>query len=217
MKKKSMITFTLLKHVKENSSLYLFITILFLMGVIFGAIIVNSLNLNQKDDLFYYLSQFFGQVKQGRIDHSEGMYWQTVNHNVKYIGLIWILGISIIGLPIILVLLFLKGMVVGFTVGFLVNQMGFNGFLLAFVSIFPQNIFIVPVFILITAMALSLSIKIIRRLFMKQLRDPLKPVIIKYFLSFTCAVAVLLAAGAIETYLSPQLMKNVVSLVGNEK
>ncbi|MBM7693188.1 stage II sporulation protein M [Peribacillus deserti] len=216
MKKKSAVTFAAINHIKEHSSLYLFITILFLMGVIFGAIVVNSLSFSQKEDLFYYLSQFFGQVKQGRVDTIDGIFWQTVNHNVKYVGLIWILGISIIGLPIILILLFLKGMVVGFTVGFLVNQMGFNGFLLAFVSIFPQNIIIVPVFILITTLALSLSIKIIRRLFMKQLRDPLKPVIVKYFLSFACAVAVLLAAGAVETYLSPQLMKHVVSLVGSE-
>ncbi len=33
-----------------------------------------------------------------------------------------------IGLPIIFVLLFMKGVIVGFTVGFLVNQMGAQGF-----------------------------------------------------------------------------------------
>ena len=41
----------------------------------------------------------------------------------------------------------MKGMVVGFTVGFLVNQMGWNGFLLSFVSVLPQNFIIIPVFI----------------------------------------------------------------------
>ncbi|WP_026694751.1 stage II sporulation protein M [Peribacillus kribbensis] len=212
MKKKSVIQNAAISHIKEHSSIYLFITILFLMGVIFGAIVVNSLSFNQKEDLFYYLSQFFGQVKQGQISADSGMFWQTVSHNIKYIGLIWLLGISIIGLPIILVLLFLKGMVVGFTVGFLVNQMGLGGFLLAIVSIFPQNIIIVPVFILITTLALSLSIKIFRRLFMKQLEKPLKPAIIRYFICLTAAAVFLLAAGALETFLSPHLMKSVVSM-----
>ena len=42
----------------------------------------------------------------------------------------------------------MKGMVIGFTVGFLVNQMGWNGFLLSFVSVLPQNFIIIPVFIM---------------------------------------------------------------------
>ena len=99
------------------------------------------------------------------------MFSQSVLHNFKYISVIWILGISIIGLPVILILLFLKGLVVGFTVGFLVNQMGWSGFLLSFVAILPQNIFIVPVFIIISVLAVSLSIKMISRLFLKTNQD----------------------------------------------
>ena len=75
------------------------------------------------------------------------MFSKVFFHNIKYMGVIWILGISIIGLPVMLILLFLKGMVIGFTVGFLVNQMGWSGFLLSFVSVLPQNIFIIPVFL----------------------------------------------------------------------
>ncbi|MGB3569805.1 MAG: stage II sporulation protein M, partial [Priestia megaterium] len=30
------------RHFQENSSIYLFVTVLFLMGIIFGAIVVNS-------------------------------------------------------------------------------------------------------------------------------------------------------------------------------
>ena len=51
-------------HLREHSSIYLFVIVLFLMGVIFGAVVVNSLSFTQKEDLFYYLSQFFGQVSK---------------------------------------------------------------------------------------------------------------------------------------------------------
>ena len=71
------------------------------MGVIFGAVLVNSLSFSQKEDLFYYLSQFFGQVIKGEIAASHEMFSQSIIHNVKYISLIWILGISVIGLPVI--------------------------------------------------------------------------------------------------------------------
>ncbi|RFU65609.1 stage II sporulation protein M [Peribacillus glennii] len=215
MKKRSALQNAAKNHIAEHSSLYVFITVLFLMGVIFGAVLVNSLSFTQKEDLFYYLSQFFGQVSQGKIASDHVMFTTSLAHNVKYIGFIWILGISIIGLPVILILLFLKGMVVGFTVGFLVNQMGWNGFLLAFVSILPQNIFIVPIFIVIAALSLSLSMKMIRRVLLKQDREPLKPIISRYILTLAVSVVFLTAAGAIEAYLSPALMKSVVSFLGN--
>lgn len=213
MKKKSVVSTAVINHVREHSSLYVFITVLFLMGVIFGAIVVNSLNLSQKEDLFYYLSQFFGQVSEGKIAADQEIFYQSIAHNLKYIGMIWILGISIIGLPVILVLLFLKGMVVGFTVGFLVNQMGWNGFLLSFVSILPQNLLIVPIFIIIATLSVSLSMKIIKRLFLKQFRDPLKQTIYRYVFSFVISIFFLIGAGAIEAYISPVLLQSVVGFM----
>lgn len=129
---------TLLYHIEDNKAIYLFTIILFLIGIIFGAIVVNSLSLTQKNDLFMYLQQFFGQVSNGHLAESSAIFSQSFAHYAKYVGLMWILGLSIIGLPVILILLFLKGVVVGFTVGFLVNQMGMTGFFLSFVSVLPQ-------------------------------------------------------------------------------
>ena len=43
----------------EHSSIYLFVIVLFLMGVIFGAVVVNSLSFTQKEDLYYYLITIF--------------------------------------------------------------------------------------------------------------------------------------------------------------
>ena len=62
--KKSYYKRALLFHIKDHLSIFIFIMVLYLMGIIFGAIIVNSLSLTQKEDLSYYLSQFFGELKQ---------------------------------------------------------------------------------------------------------------------------------------------------------
>lgn len=37
-------------HVKTHATIYLFMIILFLTGIVFGAIIVNSMNFVQKQD-----------------------------------------------------------------------------------------------------------------------------------------------------------------------
>ncbi|MGM9929849.1 MAG: stage II sporulation protein M [Bacillus sp. (in: firmicutes)] len=212
MKKKSFLSNAAYNHIREYSSLYVFIFVLFLMGVICGSIIVNSLSIAQKEDLLYYLTRFFGQVKTGNITSSHQLFMESATHNLQYIGLIWILGISIIGFPLILILLFLKGTVVGFSVGFLVNTMEWEGFRIAIVSVLPQNIILIPLTIYITVLSLALTTNIIRRVFLKQIRQPLKPILIKYIVALLIATLFICVAGAIEAYFSPVLMKQVMSV-----
>ncbi|UAL50902.1 MULTISPECIES: stage II sporulation protein M [Metabacillus] len=203
------------QHIKERSSLYVFVFVLFLMGVIFGAVIVNSMNFTQKEDLYFYLSRFFGQVSEGKVASSVEMLQQSFFHNLKYLGLMWVLGISIIGLPVILIMLFLKGMVVGFTVGFLVNQMGWQGFLLSFVSVLPQNIILIPAFIIMGTVAISFSLKIVKQLLMKKTNLTESPFALftKYAAVFMFISALTIIASTLEAYASPILMKNIIELV----
>jgi stage II sporulation protein M len=198
-------------YFREHSSIFLFIVVLFLMGVIFGAIVVNSMSITQKEDLFYYLSQFFGQISNGKVADNNDLFMQSFLHNSKFIGLMWILGISIIGLPVILILLFIKGMVVGFTVGFLVNQMGMKGFLLAFVSILPQNLITIPIFIMMAAFSVIFSMRMIKKQFMKKYAQPVLPYFKKYIFALLISIVFISAASGIEAFLSPWLMKMLIT------
>jgi len=213
MKKQQPIKTALMIHIREHSSLYLFITVLFLMGVIFGAIVVNSLSYTQKQDLFYYLGRFFGQVSEGEFATAAEMFKQSYFHNIKYVGLMWLLGISIIGLPLILILLFLKGIVVGFTVGFLVNQMGWDGFMLSLVSVLPQNLLIIPSFIIVGTIAVSFSLKMIRQQFMKRTNEPIFQLLTKYTFMMVGISLILIVASAFEAFASPGLMKSIIAIV----
>ncbi|MBB3867324.1 stage II sporulation protein M [Geobacillus sp. NFOSA3] len=203
-------------HMREHAPMYLFVIVLFLMGVIFGAIVVNSLNFSQKQDLYYYLTQFFGQVSKGNIASAHDMFQQSYFHNLKYVALMWVLGISIIGLPIILILLFLKGIVVGFTVGFLVNQMGWQGFLLSFVSVMPQNLIIIPAFVIMGVISVSFSLQMVRNQFMKRGHEPIFPMIMRYTMAMMLISVSLLVSSSLEAYVSPLFMKQVIEMVGHK-
>ncbi len=133
---------------------------------------------------------------------------------MKFLGLMWVLGISIIGLPLILVLLFIKGIVVGFSVGFLVNQMGWGGFLLSFVTVLPQNLFIIPMFIFIAVVAVGVSLKLIRKIFIKQsMGVQIIPMLTQYFIVLIIAVGFISIAAGVEAYISPELMKSAMSYI----
>lgn len=204
----------LLQHVKDHLSIYLFVSVLFLMGVIFGAIIVNSMTMSQKEDLFYYLNQFFGQLTNEKAAESKEMFLQSFLHHMKYLGLMWILGISIIGLPLIFLMIFLKGIVVGFTVGFLVNQMGLTGFFLSFVSVLPQNILLIPAYLVIGTCAIAFSIRLIGQLFMKK---TISQAPIHWFGRYASVLLMILTLAALssffESYLSFMLMKKLAGVL----
>ncbi|MFK4997718.1 stage II sporulation protein M [Bacillus sp. N9] len=133
-------------------------------------------------------------------------------HNVKFTGFMWILGISIIGFPLILILVFIKGIIVGFSVGFLVSQMGWNGLLLSFVSLLPQNLLIIPVIMFIGVCSIGFSMKLIRKIFMRQsFSIQLAPAFASYVIVYVAAVALITVAASIEAYISPVLMKTMIT------
>ncbi|WP_141604235.1 stage II sporulation protein M [Terrilactibacillus laevilacticus] len=199
-----------MKHVQENLPIYTFVVVLFLMGVIFGAIIVNSLPYESKKDLYTYISRFFTELSKGNVASPQNMLAESFTNYVQYMGFMWILGLSVIGLPIIFILLFLKGIVLGFTVGFLVNQMGFHGFWVSLASVFPQNVFIVPLFIITGAVSISFSLKMFRQLLMKTRKTPLLPQFIRYGLFMVLVCLLLLFVSTYEAYISPVIIRSVV-------
>lgn len=196
-------------HIEENSSIYIFTIVLFLMGIIFGAIVVNSLPYNIKNGLLAYLQHFFNEFSSGSIANPSTMFSDSLSHYLQYVGFMWLFGLSIIGLPIVFILLFLKGIVIGFTVGFLVNQMGFHGLILSVASIFPQNIIVIPTFIIGSTLSVGFSFKIIRQLLIKTKKQPLFPEFIRYSGFVFCLLLLLVLVSVYEAYLSPILIKSV--------
>ncbi|WCK55959.1 stage II sporulation protein M [Aneurinibacillus sp. Ricciae_BoGa-3] len=202
---------TLHKNIRENASLYLFTVILFVMGVGFGAVIVNSIALTQKQELFIYISQFFHEVSRDNISDASQAFMSSLGHYLKYVGFMWLLGLSIIGLPLILVMVFLKGVVVGFTIGFLVSQLQWTGMYFALVSVLPQNLLVVPSVILVATAGVSFSLKLIQSRF-KHGR-PIYQQFLTYSLLMLIMMVVMTAAAGFEAFVSPTFMKHAVSLI----
>src|SRR5699024_2644149 len=96
-------------HIREHATIYVFMIILFLTGVIFGAIIVNSMSFVQKQDLFFYLERFFDQMMNDQKIDNSSILTSSFFYHIRYLLLLFILGLSVIGLPLVWILLFLKG------------------------------------------------------------------------------------------------------------
>ncbi|WP_339227908.1 stage II sporulation protein M [Oceanobacillus sp. FSL K6-2867] len=203
-------SFIVWEHIKNHATIYLFMIILFLTGIIFGAVIVNSMGFIQKQDLFFYLERFFGQITEGASISKTDILWQSFTYQAKYLLLICILGLSVIGLPIVWVLIFVKGLVIGFSVGFIVNQLGLQGLLLASLSIAPQNILVIPIYIIAGSISMIFSLTLLNRLFSRKNHQLLLQPLARYSMIFVMLLVVSLAAALVEAYVSNQAMQELI-------
>ncbi|PTM58593.1 stage II sporulation protein M [Desmospora activa] len=199
-------------HVQNQMSLYLFVVVLFMMGVIFGAVIVNTLSPVQKENLLTYLGHFFRGMAQDSIAEPRVAFQHTLGDHLKTVGLMWILGVSVIGMPLIYVLIFIKGLVIGFTVGFLVNQLSWQGLWFAFLAVVPHNLLVVPALMIVAVGGTAFSMLLARnRLILR--RGTIYPQFLSYSIMVTAMVGVLVLASFFEAYVSPVLMRWVIPTV----
>lgn len=199
-------------YMKEHLTLYVFVSVLFAVGVVFGALMVNALSLEQKQEITRYLGSFFQTMNQNSELDGRQAFFQVFSMHMKWIALIWVMGLSVIGLPLVLVLDFLKGVLIGFTVGYIVGQLSWKGMLFALVSVAPQNLIIIPVLIICSVTALSFSIYMIKNRFIGRGGTMFQPLI--RYTAGTCSLAIVLCIISVyEAYLSPILMKWVTPML----
>ncbi|MGG3282487.1 stage II sporulation protein M [Paenibacillus solani] len=198
---------------KDQTMLYVFVGVLFLVGVLFGALMVNALSLEQQQDMARYLNHFFVNVQDSGNTMGSSSYWSIAALHLKWIGLIWILGLSVIGLPGILILDFLKGVLIGFTVGYLIGQYSWKGLLFALVSIAPQNLFVIPVLMMCSVAAITFSLYIIRDRFIMNRGSSMTKPFASYAMLTFIMVLLTLGVASFETWVTPVMMRWVTPVL----
>lgn len=196
-----------LSHLREFATIYLFMAMLFLTGIIFGAIMVNSMSFIQKQDLFFFLERYFGQIKTEQTMSHIDILKSSFLYHTRYLLFLFILGLSILGLPIVWIILFLKGLVVGFTVGFIVNQLGMNGLFLATLSIAPQNILIIPIYIIAGSLSMIFSLTLLGKLFSRRPSQPIFHPFGRYIMLFTLLWGLSFLAAFVEAFVANEAMQ----------
>lgn len=189
----------------NNYLLYLFVILFLLMGIVFGVIGVKTLTEQQLSSLGNYIDL---GLKNTENIHSQTVSKYAIWRNLETILKIWFLGLTVIGLPLILVIVFTRGFVLGFTVGFILENKAWQGLGIVLISILPQNIFHLPALILAGVSAISCCFYLLNE--RKREIQPLSHYLLRYSLIMICLAIVMIFAGLIEGYISP-LATNLIN------
>lgn len=152
----------------KQKKLYKLIITLMIFGIISGILFIFFINKESKNNALSSIKNFFDLMNTSTgVNYGKSLL-NTLINNIGYVLLIWLLGISIIGLPITIILAFMKSFILGFSISSIISCYKIKGILGAFLYIFPHQIIMLFIYLLLSFYSISFSIKLFKSLFLKQ-------------------------------------------------
>lgn len=188
-----------------NLNGYVFLGALLAAGALFGILLTGALTLEQQQELADGLNLYFAKLAGPAEADAWSAFRDSVLFYAKWLGLIWLLGLSVIGLPLVLALDFLKGMLIGFTAALLAEQLSWKGVLFFLAATGPQNALIVPALLIATVSAAKFARFIVKERLLRRNGRLLPPFIAHSVVSLSMFMLIVFAA-LYEAHVAPRLL-----------
>lgn len=201
----------LYSKIKLNKKILVFLTIISLTALITGSLFVVFLDKSDKTLTTNYLNELISSITNSKIDYFSILTNSFIS-NALIIVSIWLLGISIIGIPIIIYLYFSQIFTIGFAIGSIILKYGYKGLVLSFLYLFPHNFLVIIYLIILVSYAISLSIKLIGAITKKKQLD-FKNISNKYLLILGICLLLSILSTLYETFGFTYLIKLIYRII----
>jgi len=197
---------------RQNWPVYMIVLVVFILGLSAGYFGVLNLQPEKAQELIRYLDNFLAQA--GMIEvNTEKALGEVLYNDIVVMLTIYFLGLTIIGIPVVLGIIFARGFVLGFSVGFLALKKNIQGVVLACAAVLPQNVLFVPALLMGGVVSLSFALLLVRRFFNSKLL--IGPGFFAYSALMLLVTSCAAGAGLIEVYLTPVLIKLIAGWTAN--
>lgn len=191
-----------------SNKLNIFILGLIVIGITCGAIYYNLITKNDLELVKTSITSFFNSIKVNNVNSVQALINSLINENFIII-IIYLLGFSIIGIPLIIILIFGKGFVLGFTLSGLIDIYAYKGSLYSFIYLFPTKIISIFTVVLISYYSIKFSLLLIRLIFNKKIIN-IKKEIKQYTFILILSLILTIISSLYESYLFPILIKMLI-------
>lgn len=193
-------------HIRSN--IWQYVILLLVFGIGFAAGELKSLGIAPaaKNHLLQLLDSFI--IREATGSPSSQLVLKNLVKQLQVTGLLWFLGLTVIGAPLVLGVIFARSFSLGFTIGFLMEHKGKTGLLLVLASILPQNLIYIPLLFLGALLSLNFSIFIVRGRY--QVGLSLWRGFVSYTISMVLVASVSILGVLIESFACPWLLDQVL-------
>ncbi len=203
----------LLRHVKNNIKTYFLLILAFVIGVSAGAFTVNGLSLGQSEELKHYVQGFMSLMNNQKINSSE-LLKISLMENAKIVLALWILGVTIIGVPFIFILVGIRGFITGFSSGFIVSALGVKGVIFTFFTMLPKELVIIPCILALAVSGINFSLDIVKKRSIKHIsKESLKSNFFSYCFITLFYFGIIFGGILLEAYVTPLLARILIPFI----
>lgn len=194
-----------------NKKINLFVFFVIVLGIISGTIFLLALNETDKELVVNQITNFIVNINDNNINNFNA-FKNCIVENLIFIVLIWILGMSIIGVIFNIFIIYLKGFVVGFTVSSFFLVYKYKGLLAGLIYIFPTSIINILITLILGVYSIILTVYLWRVIFIKDKSNNISKFLKKYLLILIICIIMAVMASICESYLIPALLKLVIKV-----
>ena len=208
-RQKSNVKDLILRHIYENFKLYLIVIIIFIIGIVAGVIFINNVNGEQATEIQNYITEFINLLKQDYHIDTGLLLKKSLSDNLILIITMWLLGSTVIGIPIVMGIVLFRGFCIGYSVSAIIATLGVQkGILFFTVTMLLHNLIFIPVIICMTISCMKLYKSIMK----DRRRENIKIEIIRHTLISIVLSLFLVVASLIESYVSTNLLMLSINL-----
>ncbi|HEX9060960.1 MAG TPA: stage II sporulation protein M [Clostridia bacterium] len=203
----------ILNHVKNNIKTYFALTLAFIIGLSAGAFTVNGLSTVQREELVNYFKGFLQLINGQSIDSGE-LLKASLYDNIKIIAVLWILGVTIIGIPFIYLIIGIRGFITGFTSGFIIEAIGYKGIIFTLLALLPKEILIIPCILALGVNGINFSLDIIKNKSIKHIsKENLRTSLLAYCFVTLFYSGLIIPGILTEAYITPTIIKLIAPVI----
>ena len=208
-RQKSNIKEFVLRHIYENFKLYLIVIIIFVIGIVAGVIFINNTTGDQATEIQNYITEFINLLKQDYHIDTGLLLKKSLSDNFILIIIMWLLGSTVIGIPIVMGIVLFRGFCIGYSVSAIIATLGVQkGILFFTVTMLLHNLIFIPVIVCMTISCMKLYKSIMK----DRRRENIKIEIIRHTLISIVLSLFLVVASLIESYVSTNLLMLSINL-----
>lgn len=187
----------------SNKNLFIFLVSLFILSMITGICFYFYMNNTDKNAIINSINEFFTLPEV--INYSKELKTNIFDYTFDFL-LIWVLGLSVIGIVLILFIFFTEGFSLGFSIMSILATYKLKGLVGLLSYLFPTKIVYVIGLFILTMASCKISYKIIKMLTSKQENNINKAMKI-YLRILIISIILAILSALFKVFLEPFMIK----------
>lgn len=194
-----------------SKKLNIFILSIIILGIILGSIFSTIITQNDQNLVIEKIKLFITNISDNSLNTITS-FKNSISINLIYIIIIWILGMTLIGIPINTFLLFIKNFILGFSLSSFILTYSYKGLILSSIYLIFGELLTIIILSILTTYSIIFSSKLLKHIFKSNTPNEIPKYLKNYSLIFVISIILCLISSISESFLVPTLVKLIIKL-----